>query len=310
MSEVLNCLGYGRFSALLNKLRAEFFILHVFSIFSVIVSGSKSDQLEHSGLSDEYTRGLEWLRCLVCISFIYLFCTSCQHTKKEDTLSVFAAASLGDVIRELGATYEQTKGVKLRYNFGSSGTLARQIAEGAPADFYISANKKWADYLKEAGSFGQAKIEKLAQNRLVMIAPKNSQAEAFEMDSSLNLLGMLADSRLSLGDPKHVPAGLYARQALEHFDLYKEIEPHILPGKDVRTALMIVELGEAALGVVYQTDAHRSEKVRVLTQFPQESHDGIYYYAGICSEKASVKDFMTFLVSEEAKDIWQRYGFE
>lgn len=239
----------------------------------------------------------------------FLF-SACESEKEEHTLTIFAAASLGDVLRELGKGFEQGKEVNLRFNFGSSGTLARQIAEGAQPDLYISANEKWAQYLQEEGAFGGSKPERIAQNRLVMIAPQNLRLDDFGIDSSLNLPAILGEKKLSLGDPNHVPAGQYARQALQHFDLYKEAEPYILPGKDVRSALMVVELEEAALGVVYRTDALRSEKVHILAQFPQESHDGIYYYAGMCTERGLVKDFLSYLVSEEGKSIWERYGFE
>ncbi|MEL6255845.1 MAG: molybdate ABC transporter substrate-binding protein [Bacteroidota bacterium] len=256
--------------------------------------------LWHKRLANSIVLGL--------ISFLLL--NSCSPTKKENVIRVFAAASLGEVLRELGEKFEQQKSIKLEFNFGSSGTLARQIAQGAKPDLYISANKSWADYLLEEHIFIEDKIEKIAQNRLVLIAPKNKFQEKFEIDTSLSLVNILGKERLSIGDPRHVPAGQYARQALIHFGLYKEAEPHILPGKDVRSALMVVEMEEAALGVVYRTDALRSKKVSILANFPQDSHEGIFYYAGLCNEGATVKDFMSFLVSDKARTIWQGYGFE
>jgi len=112
-----------------------------------------------------------------------------------------------------------------------------------------------------------------------------------------------------MGDPEHVPAGLYAKQALGYFGWYKKLSEKMLPAKDVRSALMVVEMGEAPVGIVYRTDAQKSEKVKVIGTFPDRSHQPIVYVSSVCRESGLSKEFYDYLKSEQATPVWVKYGF-
>jgi len=243
-----------------------------------------------------------------------LFLAACGGADKTKTATaepvmIYAAASLTDVLNELVSTYETEKGIKLQTNMASSGTLARQIEQGGTADLYISASQKWADYVESMGKVVSGNKVKIAENKLVLIAPTDSELAVPAIDSSLAFGSLLGDGRLSMGDPAHVPAGKYAKQSLEYFGWYEGIKNAMLPAKDVRSALMVVELGETPVGIVYRTDAMKSKKVKILNTFPEESHKPIVYVAELLKENKTSKSFYAFLNSEKAKPIWKKYGF-
>lgn len=225
-------------------------------------------------------------------------------------LMVFAAASLTDVISELIDSFNMKYNVRVQTNMASSGTLARQIEQGGTPDVYISASKRWADYIDSSGYFIVGTKTTIAKNELVLIAPQNSSLKVDVIDSSLNFLALLGDERLSMGDPSHVPAGKYAKQSLDYFGWYDKLNGKTLPAKDVRSALMVVELEESPLGVVYRTDAQKSEKVKVLGTFPETSHKPIMYVGGVCQNNATARKFLEYLNMEETKAIWEKYGFK
>ncbi|MBN1117380.1 MAG: molybdate ABC transporter substrate-binding protein [Bacteroidales bacterium] len=241
---------------------------------------------------------------------------SCQNDKSKNDTSeqepvlIYAAASLTDVITEIVDSFQVKYKLNIKVNFASSGTLAMQIQQGGSPDIFISASKKWADYVDSMGYILPGQKTEVANNVLVLIAPKTSKQNILKIDSTLKLLPLLDDGRLSVGDPAHVPAGKYAKQALEYYDWYKDLESKLLPAKDVRSALMVVELQETPLGIVFKTDALKSEKVKVLAYFPEFSHTPIIYLAGVCSEKEEAREFMNFLKSDETIALWKKYGFE
>jgi molybdate transport system substrate-binding protein len=225
------------------------------------------------------------------------------------SLLIFAAASLTNVLSEIADSFEIKNDVRIKINLASSGTLARQIEQGAAPDIYISASRQWADYIDSLGYFTEAYSSEIARNDLVLIAPLNSELQVPLIDSSLSFMSLVGSGRLSIGDPAHVPAGRYARQSLEYFGWYKQLENKILPAKDARSALMVIELGEAPLGIVYRTDAEASGKVQILNSFPENSHETIIYIAGVCSNKKIAKDFFAYLNSNELKAVWKKYSF-
>ncbi|MEM6804616.1 MAG: molybdate ABC transporter substrate-binding protein [Bacteroidota bacterium] len=228
---------------------------------------------------------------------------------EKDHVHIFAAASLGEVLGELTKAYEEKHQSQIKINFESSGTLARQIIQGADPDIYLSANRKWVNYVDSLG-FIQGDIAEVGKNRLVLVSPKESELSHMELDSTLNLLELLGGNRLSVGDPMHVPAGMYAKEALLYFAWDYILKDHILPAKDVRAALRVVELGEAPLGIVYRTDAIKSEQVKIMDEFPAPSHSPIEYLAALCKDNQAAKGFFVFLRSDKSKSIWQKYGFE
>ncbi|MCG8696609.1 MAG: molybdate ABC transporter substrate-binding protein, partial [Bacteroidales bacterium] len=173
----------------------------------------------------------------------------------ESTIMVFAGASLTDVLNEIIDSFEVNYPVKIQTNVASSGTLARQISQGEIPDLYLSSNKKWLNYVDSLGFLKSEFNTVIAQNNLVLIAPVKSSINPFAINNKTNLASLLKEERLSIGDPQHVPAGMYAKQSLEHYGCFSQVQHKVLKVKDVRSALMMVELEETPLGIVYKTDA-------------------------------------------------------
>lgn len=228
------------------------------------------------------------------------------------TLHVSAAASLTDALDEAIEAYVgQHQDVTIVPIYASSSTLARQIASGAPSELFISANLEWMDWLEEQGIAVQQRAD-LLQNRLALIAPAASDAADFTPGEDGNLESLLgANDRLSVGDPDHVPAGIYARQALEALGEWQALEPRLARASDVRGALALVERGETPAGIVYQTDAEASEGVRTLGLFPLDSHDPVVYPVALIDAEGNddAAAFRAWLESEEALDIFAAHGF-
>ncbi|MDF7823740.1 molybdate ABC transporter substrate-binding protein [Pontiellaceae bacterium B12227] len=219
-------------------------------------------------------------------------------------LTVFAAASTTDVMKQLAAAFEANGGEKPRFNFASSGTLARQIDAGAPAGLFLSANVKWMDYVEQKQLLLPDSRRNVAQNALVLIAPKGS-AITFEGFPG-NLSG-----RLAIGDPKSVPAGAYAFASLTALNMLDAAKSKLVMSKDVRTVLMYTERGEVDAGIVYSTDAARSGKVIELGSFPVDSHPAIVYPAAcLKNSSASAHDFLDFITSAAGRKIWTKHGFK
>jgi molybdate transport system substrate-binding protein len=232
---------------------------------------------------------------------------------RAETL-VFAAASTTNAVEDVIAAYEAESGRKVTPSFASSSTLAKQIAEGAPAQVFISANPKWMSFLEDKGLVIEGSRSDLLGNGLVLIAPK-SEAAPVAVDATLPLTDLLGpDGRLSVGDPDHVPAGIYAKQALTALGLWEAVEPRLARASDVRAALALVERGEAPYGIVYATDAAISDGVAVVGTFPEDSHPPITYPAALIAGPAAgtgdeAAAFLAFLKSDTAAAIFKRYGF-
>lgn len=218
--------------------------------------------------------------------------------------SVFAAASLHSALAELGTHY-----AGMRLSVASSSTLAKQIAAGAPADIYFSAHVEWMDYLQARQHIEPGTRVDLLGNALVVIAPKDEPFAvrwARDFDFAAAFTG-----RLALGDPEHVPAGQYARQALETLGWWSALKSRVVPAPDVRAALVYVERGECAAGWVYATDAAHSERVVTLATAPDSLHRPIVYPAAIVKGRASaqVRGLLAFFGSEAAAGVFRKHGF-
>ncbi len=201
-----------------------------------------------------------------------------SNAAAEMEVVVFAAASTTNAISEIGDLYSARNLGTVRTAFASSSTLAKQIASGAPADVYLSANRKWMDFLEERNAVDKATRFDLLGNRIVLIAPMDSSVQALNVNGELDLAALLgSDGRLSMGDPDHVPAGMYGKKAMQRLNLWDKVKDRLAPMKDVRAALVLVERAEAPLGQVYATDAAISKKVRVVGAFPPDSHPPIVY---------------------------------
>lgn len=225
---------------------------------------------------------------------------------------VFAAASTTNAITEIGELYAARQKGSLTPSFASSSTLAKQIESGAPADVFLSANKKWMDYLEEKNRIVKTGRFDLLSNRIVLIAPMDSPLTQIDIVAGFSLADALGkEGRLSMGDPDHVPAGMYGKKALEKLGCWDSIKDRLAPMKDVRAALVLVERGEAPLGQVYATDAAISKKVRVVGTFPTDSHPPIVYpVAAVTGGMGpAAEQFLAFLKTPEARAIFEKYGF-
>ena len=224
-------------------------------------------------------------------------------------LTILAAASLTDVCSELQTVYnEKHPEVTLTFSFAGSGALQTQIEEGAPADIFISAAKKQMNALKEESLMKDDSIVDLLENMVVLIVPADSTLglSSFE-DAAGDSVTMIG-----IGEVESVPAGQYAKTVFESLGSWEVIEAKANFGTDVRTVLGWVEAGEVDCGVVYATDAYTTDKVKIVAEAPEGSCDKVIYPAGITAsvaDEAVAADFMSFLQSDEAMQVFQSYGF-
>ena len=230
---------------------------------------------------------------------------------EEGKVTVFAAASLTNAMQDIAKEYKKEKGVEVVSSFASSSTLARQIEAGAPADLFISADQKWMDYAVEKKSIDTASRATLLGNSLVVVAPKASAQGEININDKTDWTSLLKGGRLALGDPAHVPAGIYAKEALQKLGAWETLSPKLAPAEDVRGALALVERSEAPLGIVYGSDAVASKGVKVVGTFPEDSHKKVEYplASGDGHKTATVSAFYDYLKGPEASAIFTRYGF-
>lgn len=234
-----------------------------------------------------------------------------QAVAQEGKITVFAAASLTNAMQDIAAAYTKEKQVKVVSSFASSSTLARQIEAGAPADLFISADQKWMDYAVEKKAVDSASRETLLGNSLVVVAPKSIAQGEIKIDAKTDWNSLLKGGRLAVGDPEHVPAGIYAKEALQKLGAWETLSPKLAPAEDVRGALALVERSEAPLGIVYGSDAVASKGVKVVGTFPEASHKKVEYPLAIVDghKNATVSAFYDYLKGPQASEIFKRYGF-
>jgi molybdate transport system substrate-binding protein len=244
------------------------------------------------------------MRALACIALLLLGTPA--RAQEAPGLRVLAAASLTEVIEALAQRFE---GARVVTSFGASSELARQIADGAPADVFVSASPEWIDFLRERKALAGEPVL-LARNRLVAIAPERSALAGSAVDPRA-LLERLAPGDLVAIADAGVPAGEYARRALAHAGLLEAYVPRLVGQKDVRAVLNLVELGEVAAGFVYATDARRTRVVR-LFDFDPASHPPIEVHAAALRSASSpdaARRFVAFLRSESARAVLDEAGF-
>jgi molybdate transport system substrate-binding protein len=230
---------------------------------------------------------------------------------QREPLVVFAAASLTDVLQQIGPLYTKQSNVPVKFSFAASSALAKQIESGAQVDVFFSADQDWMNYLQEHQLIDTATRADLLSNRLALIAPKDSKV-SLKLERGAKLLAALgADGRLATGDPDSVPVGKYAKAALTNLELWSVIEPRLARAENVRVALMYVARGEAPLGIVYATDAAVEPQVRIVDMFPESSHAPISYPVAATSKaSADTASFLTFLRSDAARAAFTRAGFK
>jgi len=229
----------------------------------------------------------------------------------EQPVAVFAAASLTDVLKAAAATWQGKGRGPVVLSFGSSSTIAKQIERGAPADIFASADETWIAYLMERNLIAADTVRRPIGNDLALVGSPD-QARIIKIEPGFDLLGALQGGRLAIGDPKSVPAGRYAQQALTNLGVWDKVEPHLAPAENVRAALALVQRGEAPLGIVYATDAMGLGEMKMLTLFPEDSHDPIVYPMAIVAgrDRPEVRAFFDFLTGPDGLALFGRYGFK
>jgi molybdate transport system substrate-binding protein len=235
-----------------------------------------------------------------------------QSARAQAPVTVFAAASLKGAMGEISQAWVAQGHPALRVSLDSSGTLAKQIHQGAPAEIFISADEKWMDYLAKGGEIVPASRKDLLTNTLVMVAPAD-HARPIKLERGFDLAAILGpNGRLAVGDTASVPAGIYAKQALTKLGAWDAAAPHLAPAENVKAALVLVETGEAPAGIVYATDVQGDAKVKVIGTFPASSHDPITYPIALIGTKAASSDAsaaLAFIESQQGKAIFAKYGF-
>ncbi len=231
---------------------------------------------------------------------------------KAQEVTMFAAASLTDALKDVSAEWAKAGHTPLRLSFGASSAMARQIEQGAPANLFASADLKWMDYLADKNLIANDTRRNLLGNQLVLVVPAD-KARKVTVAPGLDLNALLGpNGRIATGDPAHVPVGLYAREALTRLGLWDAVMPRLARTEDVRSALLLVERGEAPAGIVYSTDAAASKGVAVAGIFPADSHQPIVYpFAVVKSgDTPAAREVMAFIQGPQAKAIFVKRGFK
>lgn len=221
---------------------------------------------------------------------------------------VFAAASLSESLREIGAAYEKQQGDHIKFNFGASNLLARQIEEGAPADIFFSADDLKMDALQKKGLLSDGTRRDRLGNSLVVVVAKGDEVTL----TSVQDLAGPAVRRVALAEPASVPAGIYAKAYLTEKRLWELVEKKVIPTENVRAALAAVEAGNVDAGIVYKTDAAISKKVKVAVEVPASEGPRINYPVALLKESKqgeASRRFLNHLMGKQAGEVFARYGF-
>jgi molybdate transport system substrate-binding protein len=224
-------------------------------------------------------------------------------------ITVFGAASLTNVLQELGDSFTKETSIPVRFSFAASSALARQIENGSPADVFFSADLEWMDYLQTRNLIQRGTRQDALGNRLVLIASADSTIK-LKIEPHFSLAAALGRGRLATGDPDAVPAGRYARQALTTLGVWNDVADRLVGADSVRSALAFVDRGEAPLGIVYETDALIDKHVRVVDVFPANSHLPIIYPIALTKgAQNGAASFVAFVRGPAGDLAFKAYGF-
>ncbi len=250
-------------------------------------------------------------RLFAILGLFAAFAAAPQQATAQDTLTVFAAASLRNALDAVDAAFSKATGVKVTASYAASSALAKQIAQGAPADVYVAANIKWMDFLDQKQLLVPDTRVDLLGNRLVVIAPKESKLDHVAIARGFDIAKLAGSGRIAVANVAAVPAGLYAKAALTSLGAWAAAEPKLAQAENVRATLAYVARGETPFGIVYATDAQVEPKAKIVGVFPASSHPAITYpVAGLAaSQSAHVTRYLHFLQTQAAKAIFEKYGF-
>lgn len=253
------------------------------------------------------------MRIKVSLLALTLFALPVSAHACEPT-SIYAAASTKDALTKIATDFEGKTGCKIDMVFAGSSTLAKQIASGAPAQLFLSANESWMDKLTDQKLIDTASRRDLLGNELVLIAPAG-EALAFSFTKGADLHAALGDGKLALADPEAVPAGIYAKQSLTNLGMWDGISHQVVAAEDVRAALAWVERGEARAGIVYRTDARIASKVTIVAALPEESHEAVNYPVALIDDgktapTQTARQFLSYLLSAKSSEVFSHFGFK
>jgi molybdate transport system substrate-binding protein len=241
-------------------------------------------------------------RILYALLFVFV-----SMLARAETIHVFAAASLTEALKKIGANFETERGHKVLFNFGASSLLARQIQEGAPADLFFSADENNMRQVEMKGLLEPGTRKDLLSNTLVIVVRNDNEIQISRPEDLTKV------RRLALGETRTVPAGVYARKYLEARNLWSSLQPKVVPTDNVRAALAAVELGNVDAAIVYKTDALISRKVRITFEVPHSESPVILYPAAVLREsrkKVAAQDFLAYLQSLAAFKDFETAGFQ
>jgi molybdate transport system substrate-binding protein len=249
----------------------------------------------------------KWVRKSCSITAVFLILAWAQASALADEIIVSAAASLTDVLKEISNGYQSKSKNTVKFNFGPSSGLARQIEEGAPADMFFSADEAQMDALEKNGRLEPGTRRNLLTNQLVIVVPSDSK---LAIASPKDLLKSEV-KRIALAEPP-VPVGVYSSKYLEAEGLWDKIKPKVVPVQDVRATLASVESGNVEAGFVYRTDAAVSKKVKIVYEVPIDKGPKIVYPVAIVKEskrKDTARDFLNYVRTPAGKELFKKYGF-
>jgi len=243
------------------------------------------------------------MKKLIAVFFITVAAGTASVAHAAEKVTVFAAASMKDVIEEAARQIKAKDGMEVVASFASSSVLAKQIEQGAPAQIFISADLDWMDYVEKAGAIDKASRKVIAGNALVIATPKDTaKADAREL---------LSAGHFAMGDPSNVPAGKYGKAALEKLDIWKDVGKNAIFAENVRVALQYVSRGEVKAAIVYASDRAAAPDLVEAYRFPATSHAPILYPAALIekNESDAAKAFLAFLESDAGQAIIKDKGF-
>jgi molybdate transport system substrate-binding protein len=252
-----------------------------------------------------------FVRLSVILSLFAALASAPPMAAAQDSLTVFAAASLKNALDDANTAFSKSTGIKVVASYAASSALVKQIEQGAPADLFISADLRWMDYAAEHRLIKQDSRVNLLGNRLVLIAAADSKLDHVAIGKGFDIARLAGDGRIAVADVKAVPAGTYAKAALESLGAWAAAEPKLAMAENVRATLAFVARGETPIGIVYETDAKIEPKVKIVGVFPDESYPPVTYpvAATAATSNAAVTRYLNFLRSSAAKAIFERYGF-
>jgi molybdate transport system substrate-binding protein len=252
-----------------------------------------------------------FIRLFVILSLFAALIGAPPTAAAQDSLTVFAAASLKNALDETNAAFSKTSGIKVVASYAASSALAKQIEQGAPADIFISADLQWMDYVAERKLIKLDTRVNLLGNKLVLIAPKDSKLDHVAIAKGLDIAKLAGDGRIAVADVKAVPAGIYAKAALQSLGAWMAAEPKLAMAENVRATLAFVARGETPIGIVYETDAKIEPKVKIVGVFPDGSYPPVTYpvAASAATTNAAAAHYLEFLRSGAAKANFEKYGF-